>query len=323
MNIPDNMADALLTFVDEARELIAQMEEILLRAESGEQGADDLNALFRAAHTIKGSAGLFGLDAVVRFTHVVEGVLVRLRDGQISFSPELVTVLLECQDHINDLIHAVAENEDIDETRSDQLIADLQPWVQDGLIGVTASSATAGGLVVSETAADGEAHVDDDSRSRLGPDHWHLSLRFAPSVLADGMDPLSFVNYLKHYGRLVHVETIVDGLPEFAEADPEICYLGFEVALDSEASKTDIETTTRFAHIIVLTEDEAGGQPVIAQDAPLFREFASFTAPRSIYPGLENAMCLCSLRRPILPHWRRKLPRCCIRAPSNMACNCN
>lgn len=246
MNIPDSMADALLTFVDEARELIAQMEEILLRAESGEQEADDLNALFRAAHTIKGSAGLFGLDAVVRFTHVVEGVLVRLRDGQISFSPELVTVLLECQDHINDLIHAVAENEDIDETRSDQLIADLQPWVQDGLTGVTASSATAGGLVVSETAADGETHADDDSRSRLGPDHWHLSLRFAPSVLADGMDPLSFVNYLKHYGRLVHVETIVDGLPEFAEADPETCYLGFEVALDSEASKADIESVFEF-----------------------------------------------------------------------------
>lgn len=53
---------------------------------------------------------------------------------------------------------------------------------------------------------------------------------------------------------------------------------------------TDTATTTRFAHIIVLTEDEAGGQPVIAQDAPLFREFAAFTAPRSIYPGLESAI---------------------------------
>lgn len=51
---------ALATFLEESRELLAQMEDILLRADRGEAEGEDMNALFRCAHTIKGSAGLFG-----------------------------------------------------------------------------------------------------------------------------------------------------------------------------------------------------------------------------------------------------------------------
>jgi hypothetical protein len=75
----------------------------------------------------------------------------------------------------------------------------------------------------------------------MGSDHWHISLRPGRQVLQDGMDPLAFINYLSQYGKLLHVETIVDAVPEFAAADPEICYLGFEVALASRASKAEIE----------------------------------------------------------------------------------
>ena len=80
-----------------------------------------------------------------------------------------------------------------------------------------------------------------DRGGALGSDFWHISLRFGSQVLQDGMDPLSFISYLGQYGTLVQVETISDALPAFAEADPELCYLGFEVALRSAASKEEIE----------------------------------------------------------------------------------
>ena len=105
----DVLAQALGTFMEEAGELLAQMEEILLRAEDGACGEDDLNALFRCAHTIKGSGGLFGLDEVVRFTHVVENVLDRLRRGEMHFDSELISLLLACQDQISNLISAIAD----------------------------------------------------------------------------------------------------------------------------------------------------------------------------------------------------------------------
>ena len=103
MDTSGNFSQALATFAEEATELIAHMEEILLRAESGSTVEEDMHALFRCAHTIKGSGGLFGLDEVVRFTHVVENVLDRLRKGDIQFGSELITVLLESQDQISAL----------------------------------------------------------------------------------------------------------------------------------------------------------------------------------------------------------------------------
>ena len=70
-----NLDSALSTFIEESRELLGAMEAALLEVEQAEQKEEMINAIFRAAHTIKGSSGLFGLDHVVAFTHVVESVL--------------------------------------------------------------------------------------------------------------------------------------------------------------------------------------------------------------------------------------------------------
>ena len=245
----DVLAQALGTFMEEAGELLAQMEEILLRAEECACGEDDLNALFRCAHTIKGSGGLFGLDEVVRFTHVVENVLDRLRRGEMHFDSELISLLLECQDQISHLIAAISENAEVPVARSDELLARLQ-----AVLGTAV--ATTASVPASTAPADAAPEITASGGGALGSDHWHLSLRFGPKVLQDGMDPLAFINYLTQYGTLVHVETIIDDLPPFADADPELFYLGFEVALRSTASKAEIEGVFEFiaedATIVIL-----------------------------------------------------------------------
>ena len=256
-NASNDLAQALGTFMEEARELLAQMEEILLREEEGTNSEDDLNALFRCAHTIKGSGGLFGLDEVVRFTHVVENVLDHLRNGKMHFDSELISLLLECQDHISSLIAAVAENEPAPVARSDELLARLHSVLgNEGSVVATTKSAEAQAPEPEITASGGGA---------LGSDHWHLSLRFGRQVLQHGMDPLAFINYLNQYGTLIHVETITDALPEFAEADPEICYIGFEVALRSNATKAEIEGVFEFV--------QEGSQIVILPPQSRISEF--------------------------------------------------
>lgn len=225
------LSQALATFIEEASDQLVQMEDILLRAESEACSEDDLNALFRCAHTIKGSGGLFGLDEVVRFTHVVENVLDRLRKGELHFDSTLISLLLACQDHISDLIGAVAEDGEMSKARSDELLVSLQRVLgQEG--SALATTAPAG-------AADPE--ISASGGGDLGLDHWHLSLRFGAKVLQDGMDPLGFINYLNQYGTLIHVETILEALPAFEDADPELFYLGFEVSLRSSATKAEIE----------------------------------------------------------------------------------
>ena len=102
------MDQALQTFIAESRELLQDMENALLVVEASEDKTELINAIFRAAHTIKGSSGLFNLDHVVAFTHVAESVLDRVRDGKVAIAEPFVALLLSCCDHIGTLIDAVA-----------------------------------------------------------------------------------------------------------------------------------------------------------------------------------------------------------------------
>ena len=110
-----NLDSALQTFFEERRELLGDMENALLaveQAEQAEQKEEMINAIFRAAHTIKGSSGLFGLDHIVSFTHVVESVLDQVRAGKLAILDPLVRLLLACCDHIGALVNAVAQDAD-------------------------------------------------------------------------------------------------------------------------------------------------------------------------------------------------------------------
>ena len=70
-----NLDSVIGTFIAESQELLQQMEDALLQIEQTPDDAELINAIFRAAHTIKGSSGLFGFDSIVAFTHVAESVL--------------------------------------------------------------------------------------------------------------------------------------------------------------------------------------------------------------------------------------------------------
>lgn len=238
-----DLSAALATFMDEAGDLLSQMEDLLLRAENGACSQEDLHALFRCAHTIKGSAGLFGLDAVVHFTHVVENVLDRLRENKLAFSPELTGLLLECQDHISGLIAAVAAGDTSSKEGGDALLNRLQAFLPASAVAVAASASTLPAIAAANASA---GDITSSGGGPLGTDHWHLSLRFGADVLRNGMDPLAFVRYLGTLGRIVHLETIAEALPPYRQFDPESCYLGFEIALHSLASKEELENVFEF-----------------------------------------------------------------------------
>ena len=103
------IAEALPAFISEAQEQLEMLEQLLLQLEDAPQDSELLGALFRCAHTVKGSAGIFGLDEVVAFTHHVETLLDRLREGRVALTPQLSTLLLQCNDQIRGLIAAAQD----------------------------------------------------------------------------------------------------------------------------------------------------------------------------------------------------------------------
>jgi two-component system chemotaxis sensor kinase CheA len=224
---------ALQAFIVESRELLAAMADDLLGIEYTQDVTESVNAIFRAAHTIKGSASLFSLDYIVAFTHVLESVLDAAREGGVKISGELVTLLLSCSDHIGALIDAVEAGQlDVDEALV-RLGAPLIERLRTYLNAAPLSAPIAASV----------QHVDS---AEVDTDCWHISLRFGRDVLKNRMDPLSFIRHLGKLGTITGIITLPDAIPPADEMDPESCYLGFEIALHSEIDKAAIEGAFEF-----------------------------------------------------------------------------
>ncbi|EGV34066.1 CheA signal transduction histidine kinase [Thiorhodococcus drewsii AZ1] len=214
-----DLTAALQTYTVESQELLEEMERALLALEAGREDPDLIDAIFRSAHTIKGSSGMFGLDAVVAFAHEVETLLEAVRSGQQPIDATLVTLLLRCHDHIAALVHSTLDEDAPADllAQGDALTAQLHAWL--------------GG-------APGDNRTSDDA--------WHISLRCGQELFRDGMDPLSILRYLGTLGELISVTTLDDALPHAERMDPTSCYLGFEIDLKTEADKQEIDSAFEF-----------------------------------------------------------------------------
>jgi two-component system chemotaxis sensor kinase CheA len=236
-----NLEPALEAFFAEADELLTRMEESLLQLESEPDNNELINDIFRAAHTIKGTAGVFGFDDVVHFTHEVESVLDRVRDGQMRVDNDVIGLLLRNKDHIGALVRAVADKRELDAAQRAE--GDAQMTALLALLGKQPDEPAASAVVSAPASVSRNEPAADDSCEN---GNWHLSIRFGTDVLRSGMDPTSFLRYLCTLGDIVHLDTLVDALPSWLEFDPESCYLGFEIDFRSDASKAEIEGVFEF-----------------------------------------------------------------------------
>lgn len=234
-----NLDEALQAFITESRELLEKMEEALLHIEQQPDDAETINAIFRAAHTIKGSAGIFGLNGIVAFTHVAENVLDEVRKGHIRFDPALANLFLAVGDHIHTLVELIATGQEPD-AASNQRGAALIERLE---VVLGKPSAVKPEIAAATTAAE---HVVQSGGGLVDTDNWHISIRFGEDTMRQGFDPLSFVRFLTTFGKIIHIVTLVDNVPTLAELDPDECHLGFEINFSSQADKATIEGAFEF-----------------------------------------------------------------------------
>lgn len=141
-------------FIDEAYEHLSTMESLLLALDLDAPSLDDLNAIFRAAHSIKGGAGTFGFSDIADLTHVLETLLDRLRKEELHPTDAMIEAFLQCCDLLGTLLDLHQNGGEVDQARLDGLKAELQRLaeteqvapVEPVVAGVTAAAtpATAG-----------------------------------------------------------------------------------------------------------------------------------------------------------------------------------
>jgi two-component system chemotaxis sensor kinase CheA len=177
---------------------------------------------------------------MVGFTHHVETLLDKLREGLIPLTPELSTLLLTCEDTIRHLLRAVSQPESDTEAhlqRRLDIIVELQKLtgLQDAPKTATPSSPNqqTSTILASQTATQALKR-------------WTIVAAFGTETFRNGMDPLSIMGYLGKLGLVIRTETNIQKIPRLIEIDPESCYLSITLELETEKPQLAIEEAFSF-----------------------------------------------------------------------------
>jgi two-component system, chemotaxis family, sensor kinase CheA len=216
-------------FFDESAEHLAAMEEALLQLERTPDDGELLPRIFRAAHSIKGASGTFGFADIATFTHGLEGLLDRMRNGQIAATSDLVGLLLRSADALGGLLAAAKDGSPL-------------PGEVESL--VVALEAAKNGTATAVTQALPHPHVTPAPASELH--HYQVTFRPGPDLLRNGMDPLLLLRDIAAIGEILTLSVDDLRLPELADMLPDECYLGWTFGLKSAKSADEIRAVFLF-----------------------------------------------------------------------------
>ncbi|CAK0750408.1 two-component system, chemotaxis family, sensor kinase CheA [Azospirillaceae bacterium] len=231
-------------FRQEVEELFSQLETALLDLEAAPQDKENIGSAFRALHTIKGSGAMFGFDAVAKFTHHVETVFDRVRNGEVKISPGLIGVTLAAKDHMRLLIEAP---ETAPPGAGDSILADLARVIAADDKAAAASKAVAvpkRAPLVSAPAAIA-AIVEAPLLPPPVAAGYRVRFELPPNAMLIGANPALMIRELLELGK-GEVLADVSVVPPLDAMDPERCYLRWDVSLVTDQSVEAIEDVFLF-----------------------------------------------------------------------------
>ncbi|CDZ41759.1 chemotaxis protein CheA [Neorhizobium galegae] len=253
MSFPDPIA----VFRTEAAELLEQIEAGLLDLNVNLGDKDQVDAVFRGLHTLKGSGAMFGFDALAAFTHHCETAFDRVRKGEVPATQELVTAVLEAKDHMRALVDT--PNGDHEAT-GEALLANLR------------------------AAVDGANSPGAASPAKAAPGRSHFKIRFSlpQNAMANGTNPLPLLDELRELGecKIVANRSAIPSLELLAPTD---LYISWEVELLTTQPRSAIDDV----FIFVMDEmqlDVVTVEPPLAAGTPGKTETASTEAGPAAAP---------------------------------------
>ena len=139
-------------FFDESDEHLQDMEQLLMTLDVDAPDPEELNSIFRAAHSIKGGSGIFGFDALMNLTHVMENLLDKARNQEIQVTADIVDIFLQTLDVLKDTLSAYKEQTELPQEQIDASIKVLEDTL-----------ASASGLPVQDAQDSPEPNSEDEA----------------------------------------------------------------------------------------------------------------------------------------------------------------
>jgi two-component system, chemotaxis family, sensor kinase CheA len=213
------------TFREEAFELLGKLEEHLLELEDQPLNGELINAAFRAIHTVKGSAAMFGFDAVSKFAHEMETALDLCRNGTLSITKDFIGLALKGRDHLRQLMEFEVDPPAGLVEEGDSLLKRFADFA---------------GKAKGQDPAPKEAAPEPIPKQAKMPTRTYR-ITFTPSkrIFKNGTKVLNLVEELSKLG-IADSFPYISRVPSLEELEPECCYTWWEILLTAKVDENAI-----------------------------------------------------------------------------------
>lgn len=231
------------TFFEESFEGLDIMEAGLLELEQGEVEQENINTIFRAAHSIKGGSGTFGFSSVADFTHDMETVLGQMRNSERQVTTDIVNTLLECVDVLRSMLNSMKDGSEIDL----EAVAEMTTRLR---------------LILGNTASEREAANNKEDKEH-DYDGWVVTFMPHKEMMKTGNDTVRLLRELTGLAEKYEVNVNNEKLTELASLDPEECQQSWTISLIG-GNATEEEIREVFSW--VEDESEITIKPLVMED---------------------------------------------------------
>ncbi len=225
-------------YKEETKELLNDIQDTLLELESRPTDRDLIDRVFRAMHNMKGNSAMFGFDNISAFTHDIETVYDKVREGELSVTPELINLTLEACDQIN-LMLFKPDTDDKQKEKNNSILkrfSQLLPEKKEP-----------------EHLTDKNIRADErDTKTNSNDKKITYLIQFIPNedIFLSGTNPLLLLKELLELGD-GSVIAHQDKIPDFEKMNPEKCYLYWTIILTTSADVRAIQD------VFIFVEDES------------------------------------------------------------------
>ncbi len=218
-------------FIDEAQDLLSELEVALLELEEHPEDTDLVDRVFRAMHTIKGSGAMYGFDDISNFTHHVETVFDEVRGGRLKLEKALLNLIFASRDHIASLLDSAVRGESSNLERSQELADGLNGFLPQG-------SAAAPEPPADSTPQEPEGkHENEIYRIRFKPHREFFLTGANPLALLEELCDLGNAYVFPHSGEL----------PTLDALRPDMCFFWWDIILNTFEGIDEIKNVFIFA----------------------------------------------------------------------------
>lgn len=234
------------TFFDECGELLQEIEVGLTEIRDGRGNDDTVHAVFRAAHSVKGGAGIFGFETLVEFAHVFETVLDALRHGGLSANEDVLSVLLTASDILSDLVAMARSGETVPAGYDSECRTALNRLIDGGDAAGAAGGEATGASDDFADLAFVPVRAEDLGEAEGGGDRvFKISFRPTSEMLKKANEPLYI---LRELARLGSLDLVADtaALPHLSELQSDHAYISWTGTLRTSRDRKEIDDVFEF-----------------------------------------------------------------------------